>query len=90
MRREIDISLEHLASLVNLFWPNPLVAKSADKSHQRLLGAHTCVALADKNGLVVGKSEKVAAWYNHDRLVEHHGTFPVTCEEREKAVRGIY
>ena len=90
MRREIDISLEHLASLVNLFWPNPRVPKSADKSHQRLLGAHTCDALADKNGLVVGKSEKVAPWYSHDGLVEHHGTFPVTCEEGEKAVRGIY
>ena len=52
-----------------------MLVQSPDKSHHRFLGA-LCVTLADTNGLVVGKSEKVAPWYETG--------------EGEKAVRGIY
>ena len=80
MGREIEPSLEHLPQLLALFWPSSrllllLLAQTPNKSHHRFLGA-LCVTLADTNGLVVGKSEKVAPWYETG--------------EGEKAVRGIY
>ena len=79
MGREIEPSLEHLPQLLALFCPNSrlllLLAQSTNESHHRFLGA-LCVTLADTNGLVVRKSEKVASWYETG--------------EGEKAVRGIY